>query len=66
VHFEEGVIAVGLAGQERLNLAFLNFGPKGGERNLRVAHHLLVIFLFAKLDQARGIVKAGVELRIGC
>jgi len=66
MHFEEGVIAVGLTGQERLDLTFLNFRSKDGERSLRVAHHLLVIFLFAELDQAGGIVKAGIEPRIGC
>jgi hypothetical protein len=66
MYFEEGVITVGFAGQERLNLTFLNFGSKDGERSLRVAHHLFVIFLFAKLDQTGGIVEAGVELRIGC
>ena len=66
MHFEEGVIAVSLAGQERLNLTFLNFSSKDGERSLRVPHHLLVIFLFAKLDQTGGIVEASVEPRIGC
>jgi hypothetical protein len=66
MHFQEGVIAVGLAGQERLNLTFLNFGSKDGERSFRVANHLLVIFFFAKLDQVGGIVKAGVEPRISC
>jgi hypothetical protein len=65
MHFEEGVIAVGLAGQERLNLTFLNFGSKCGERIFRIAHDFLVMFLFAKLDQAGGVVQARVELRVG-
>ncbi len=66
MHFEDGVVTVGLAGQERLNLTLLNFGSERGERSFRVQNHLLVIFLFAKFDQARRVIEAGVELGIGC
>ncbi len=66
MHFEEGVIAIGLARQERLNLTLLNFDSKDGQRSLGVAHHLLVMLLFAKFDQTDGVIQASVEVRIGC
>ncbi len=45
--FEEGVVAVGLAREQRLDFAPLDLGPKLGQRGFGFRHHLLVVLLLA-------------------
>ena len=68
MHFEIGVVGVGLAGQQRLELAARDLGLELAQRRFRFGDDLLVVLGFAELDHGQLIVELlldrgdGVEL----
>ena len=59
---KEGVVAIGLAREQRLDLAPHDLGPKRRQRGFGFGHHFAVALLLAKLDEPRGVVQPGIEL----
>jgi hypothetical protein len=64
-NFEESVVAVGFAGEQRLHLALLRGLQQDGQRLLGLGHHLLVALLLAERDQLDIVVEAALKLGIG-
>src|SRR5581483_3266451 len=57
VHFEIAVVGVGLARQQRLELAARKLGAQALERGFRLGDGLVVLFGFAELDQSELVVE---------
>ena len=65
VHLEVGVVAVGLARQQRLDLLAARIRRQLAQRGLAFLDGGLVLLGFAELDQRDGIVEVALELLIG-
>src|SRR5579862_3630753 len=57
MHFKIRIVVVGLAGQQRLELAARDFGLEPTQRVLGFGNDLLVLLGFAKFDQRHLIVE---------
>ena len=55
--FEIAVVAVGLAGEQRLELAARDFGLELAQRRFRVGDDLLILLGLAELDQRDLVVE---------
>ena len=62
MHFEVGVVGVGLARQQRLELAALAFALERLELGEALRLRFRVAFHLAELDQRRGVGKVALDL----
>ena len=65
VDLDVGVVAVGLAREQRLDLLAAGLGGELAQRGLAFADGGLVLLGFAQLDQRDGVVEVALELAVG-
>ena len=65
VHLQVGVVAVGLAGEQRLHLLAARVGRKLAQGGLALLDGGVVVLGLAQLDQGDGVVEVALELDVG-
>ncbi len=64
MEFEESAVAIGLAREQSFHFALLDLRPEHGQRSLAFLDGLLVVLVFAKIDEHGGVVQPRVEFGI--
>jgi hypothetical protein len=64
VHLEIGIVAVGLAGEQALELALAGLLAEPFEGRLGVGDHRLVVLGLGELDQAQRVIELALDLAI--